>query len=122
MAPVATIRKSIVDLAVGKDHPSRRQVDRGGLGQHDLDVLLAAEDPADRSRDVRRAEGGRGHLVEQGLEEVVVRAVDHRDAHRGAFQGAGCGQPAEPGSEDHDVRQRPSHENAHPRENVVAPG
>ena len=112
----------IVDLPIGKDDPSRRQVDRSGLGEQDLHVILATENPADRSRDVRRAEGCSGHLVEQGLEKVVVRAVNHRDAHGGSFQGAGCVQPAEPGSEDHDVRQRPSHENAHPRENVVAPG
>ena len=39
-------------------------------------------------RDVGRAQGGRGHLVEQGLEEVVVRAVDDGDAHGRALQGA----------------------------------
>ena len=63
----------IVDLPIGKDYPSRRQVDRSGLGEQDLHVILATENPADRSRDVRRAEGCSGHLVEQGLEKVVVR-------------------------------------------------
>ena len=38
-----------------------------------------AEDPADRRGDVGRTERGGRHLVEQGLEQVVIGAVDDRD-------------------------------------------
>ena len=47
--------------------------------------------------------GGRD-LVEERLEEVVVRAVDERDVDRGAAQGARGDEPAEAAAHDHDVR------------------
>ena len=64
------------DRAVGEDDGPGRDVDGRGLGQDDLDVLLAPEDPADRRGDVARVQRGRRHLVEQGLEQVMVVAVD----------------------------------------------
>ena len=63
-----------------------RHVDGRGVGQHHRDVRLMAEDPADRRGDVRRAERGGRHLVEQRLEQVVIGPVDDRDSHRGTPQ------------------------------------
>ena len=84
------------ERAVGQDHPLGRQVDRRGIGQHDVDVLLSAEDPADGRRDVGGAQGGRGHLVEQGLKEMVVGAIDDGDPHRRAFQARAAVSPPKP--------------------------
>ena len=58
------------------------------LGEQHLDVGLAAQDVADRRRDVAGRQPGRRHLVEQRLEEVVVAPVDHDDVHARASQGA----------------------------------
>ena len=42
---------------------------------------LAAQDPADRRRDVARRQRRHRHLIEQRLEDVMVAAVDDRDAN-----------------------------------------
>jgi hypothetical protein len=52
------------------------EVDADGAAEQDLDVALAAEDRADRVRDLGGAEAGHRHLVEQRLKQVVVAAVD----------------------------------------------
>jgi len=49
------------------------------------------EDPADRCGNVGRAERGGRHLIEQGLEEVMIGVVDDPDSHRGPSKRAGCG-------------------------------
>ena len=58
---------------------------RGSIGAHlreqHLDVFLVAEDPADRRRDVARRQRCRRHLVQQRLEQVIVVAIEQRDAH-----------------------------------------
>ena len=76
----------VIDRAVGKHDPFLGHVDGRGVGQHHRDIRLMAEDPADRRGDVRRTERGGRHLVEQGLEQMVIGAVDDRDAHRGPPQ------------------------------------
>ena len=48
-------------------------------GLQDGGVLLAAQDLARGGGDVALGEDARGHLVEQGLEEVVRRASQDRD-------------------------------------------
>ena len=55
---------------------------RGHLAELDVDVLVVAEQLAQREGDVARGELRRRHLVEQRLELVVVVAVDQRDARR----------------------------------------
>lgn len=50
--------------------------DRGRLVENDGDVVLPAKNRPDRLGDFRGGEPGRGHLVEQGLEEVVVLPVN----------------------------------------------
>ncbi len=51
-------------------------------------VPLVPEDVADRRRDVTLGQDPRRKLVEQRLEQVVVRPVDHRDVDIGAPQAA----------------------------------
>ena len=41
-------------------------------------ILLFGEDAPDRRGDLRRREPGGCHLVEQGLEQVIIVPVDHR--------------------------------------------
>ena len=77
---------------VGADHPSH----------HHVDVLLALEDAPRRVGDVVGVEPGRGHLVEQRLEQVVVVRVDEHDVDRRLRQRLGGGEAAEARSHDHD--------------------
>jgi hypothetical protein len=86
---------------VGPAHLPVLQVDLLDLPEHDVHVLLAAEDPADRERDVRRGQRGRRHLVQQRLEQVVVVLVDEDHVDRAAVQLLHQVDPGEPGT-DHD--------------------
>ncbi len=69
----------------------------------DLDVLLAFEDLAGRRCDVAFGEDSGGHLVEEGLEEVVARSCEQCDLGVGAFQRLRCGESGEAGSDDDDA-------------------
>ena len=60
---------------------------------------------ADRVGDVAGREAGRRDLVEERLEEVMVAAVDDRQAHGRLAELARRGQPAETGADDDDVRR-----------------
>ena len=98
------------DQVVVRDRPVRqddrlpRHVDARGLGQHHLDVLLPAQDAADRRGDVARVQRRRRDLVQQGLKQVMILAVDQDHPHRRAPQHP-CGvQAAEPASHDHHRR------------------
>lgn len=55
-------------------------------------------------------EDGRGHLVEERGEDVVVVLVDHRHVHRGVVKGFRRGQSPEPGSDDDDSRIGRAHQ------------
>ena len=59
-------------------------------------MACVAEDVADGGRDIGRRERGRGHLVEEGLEQVVVLAVHQHDADRRMLEGPGGPQPPNP--------------------------
>ena len=50
-------------------------------------------------------EPGHRHLIEQRLKQVVIRAIDQRDAHRLALELARHVQSAETAADDHDMRQ-----------------
>ena len=50
--------------------------------QH-LDILLASHHAANRRRDVGRRQGGQRHLIQEGLESVVILAVHDGDADIG---------------------------------------
>jgi hypothetical protein len=93
------------ELAVAQRHFLRGKIDAGHVGEQHREVGLLAQDAADGRGDVGRGQRGGGHLVEQGLEDVVVLAVDDRDAGQVGRKLLRKGQAAEAGTEDDDVRE-----------------
>jgi hypothetical protein len=85
---------------VVEDHLARSRVDAADLAHLHRHVGLAAEDGPDRPSDVGGRQGGGGDLVEQGLEQVVVAAVDQHDLGRRARQRLSRGEAAEAGPDD----------------------
>jgi hypothetical protein len=82
-------------------------------GHEHRGVPLFAQEPADGHGDVARGQHRRRHLVEQRLEEVVVRAVDDRHVHRGALELLRRLDPREPAADDHHVRAAPAPLSSH---------
>ena len=89
--------------AVGEAQALVVGLDLRDLAQQHGDVLLPAQDVAQRRGDVRRGKTGGGDLVEQRLEQMMVAAIDQRDPHRRPFQRARGPQAAEPAADDHDM-------------------
>ncbi len=87
---------------VGMDG-ARTHVDARHVGQDHPQAPVVAQDVAGRRRDLPLREDARRHLVEQWLEEVMVRPVDQGHADRSQFQGSGGEQAAEARPDDHDV-------------------
>ena len=65
----------------GRDGP-RDRIDGVHLAQHHPERRMMPQDVADRRGDLAFREDAGGHLVEQGLEQMVVGAIDHGDPHR----------------------------------------
>ena len=84
-------------------HDPAVEIEVGHLGQLDAHVLGPPDDVPDRRRDLTRREHARRDLVEQGLEQVVVAAVDDRDVDRPVGEVADRQQPTEPPADDHDL-------------------
>ena len=61
-------------------------VDAGDAAEDHAGIVLAREQVADRPGDVGRRQGSGRHLVQQGLKQMVVPAVDHRDVDRAIAQ------------------------------------
>jgi hypothetical protein len=81
------------------------EVDTGNVGEPEAGVARA-DDAPDRVGDSLRLEAGRGHLVEEGDESVVVIAVDDGDADGSVLERAGGGQATEASADDYYVRTR----------------
>ena len=79
------------------------QVDVRDLAQHHLGVALVGQDLARRRGDLALGEDAGRDLVEQRLEEVVARPRDHRHVDVGPSQGLGPEEPAEAGTDHHDL-------------------
>ena len=78
------------------------EIEAGHLGQLDSNVAVLAHDVAQRLGDLSRRQHSRGDLVQQGLEEVVVAAVDQRHVDGSVPEGADGGQATEsPSDNDH---------------------
>src|ERR1019366_1183823 len=86
----------------GADDPLL-EVDAGDRGEPEVAVGDAAEDGPHRVRDVGGVEERRRHLVEEGLEEVVVVAVDQGHVDVDVTKPLHGGQPAEAGAHHHHV-------------------
>ena len=80
-----------------------RDIDGVDPGQDDVHVRLATQHRADRLRDVRRRKRGRRHLVEQGLEQVVIAPVDEGDLHGCVGERLRRLQSPEPTADDDDA-------------------
>ena len=107
MSPLA--RPGPFDLDGGVD-PGTLKWDRNGL------VVGVVQDVADGRGDLALGQDARGHLVQQRLEEMMVRAVDDGDAHRFALERPRGEEPAEATADDHHVvaavgRQGRAHRN-----------
>ena len=99
-------------VADGQRFAELVDVDLAGL---DVDVLhlpedraqvrVVPQDVADGRRDLALREDPGRHLVQQGLEEMVVGPVDEGDPHLGPLEGAGGEEPAEATPDDDDVVQ-----------------
>ena len=90
-------------LTAVQHHAVRGRVDGGHLAHQHRQVAardLIAQDVADGRRDGGRRQAGRGHLVEQGLEKVVVGAVDDDDFDVRVRQGFGRLQATEAATDD----------------------
>ena len=92
------------DLAILELHDATLAVDAGHAAQDHPHVGRLAQDRADGLGDLRRRQAGRGHLIEQRLEEMVVAPVDDRDVGIGAGEARCSTQAAETGADDDDVR------------------
>src|SRR2546421_393684 len=86
---------------VGRD-PAPREVDARDFDHAELEVRLAAQDTAYRLGDLLGLEAGRGDLVEERLEEMVIVPVEQHDVDRRSAERAGGPQAAEARAEDDD--------------------
>src|SRR5262249_15632218 len=90
------------DLMFADHHRAARGADGGYRPQHYARVALPARDRADRRRNIGRRQSSRRDLIEQGLEKVMVMAVDDRHVGLGAAETGCCRQPAKPRANNHD--------------------
>ena len=72
----------------------------------DVDGVVLGEDRPQWAGDVGRGELGRGDLVQEGLELVVVVAVEQRDVDVVLGELLGAPDPGEPAADDDDRRHR----------------
>src|SRR5678815_317783 len=86
-----------------KVHPPLSHVHRRHAAHQDVGVLVLAKDRTDRISDVAGAQGSCGHLVEHGLEQVVIGAINDGHMHRSTLEGAGGVESAEAAAQDDDV-------------------
>ena len=82
---------------------ARLDVDFLDESLQDRDVLLAAQDFARSGGDVALGEDARGHLVEQGLEQVVRRASQDGDIGVDLLQSTSSREACETGADDDDA-------------------
>jgi hypothetical protein len=66
------------------DEAAGVEIDADDFAEDDGRVPLVPEDVADRRCDVALRQNPRRNLVEQRLEQVVIRPVDHREVDVGA--------------------------------------
>ena len=92
----------VAQRTVAKLHRAALDVDVGDLVQDDPGVVLVAQHAADGTGDVGRGQAGGGHLVEQGLEQVVVASVDQHHLDGGVGQALGGSEASEAASDDYD--------------------
>ena len=91
-------------LAVARGDGSSGGVHAGDVGEVHVDVVLVGEHVTQRVRDVSTRELRGRDLVEEGLELVVVVAVDQRDVDVVVVgELLGATEAGEPAADDHDT-------------------
>jgi hypothetical protein len=80
----------VVELAAASDDAPGFDVDALYLAHEHGDIALLAQDVAQRRGDRGRGEAGCGDLVQQGLEQVVILAIDQRDVDGRVAQAPHC--------------------------------
>jgi hypothetical protein len=90
-------------FAVLDRHGPLLLVDAQDLAQQDALVGRAAQDGADRLRDLRRREARGRDLVKQRLEQVIVAPIDDSDVGDGAGQSMRGTQSTEASADDDDA-------------------
>ncbi len=86
------------DVAFLDIEPGDRAEQNGG-------IALPPQDVTQRGGDGRRREAGCRHLVEQGLEDMVVGPVDERHVHRVVPQGTGRPEAGKSATDHHHTWQ-----------------
>jgi len=70
------------NTAAFREHLAAPGINTRNFRQNDLGVLLPTEDTADWGRNISRRETRGGDLIKQGLEQVVVVAINDGDIER----------------------------------------
>src|SRR5207245_5052635 len=91
-------------LAVRELHDPALDIDGRRLAENHIRIFLTGYNGADRIRDIARIQRRSRHLIQQGLKEVEIAAIDDRHPRRRALQRFGGIQSAEAAAEDDDVR------------------
>ena len=94
----------VADLAFVGLHDFAGDVDALNREHQHGHILLAAHDVAYRPGDVRRCKGRRRDLIEQGLEAMMIVAVEDEDARSGAGKRLRSRNPGEAAADDDDAR------------------
>ena len=89
-------------LAIGQGHDPGGGIDADHFAHLHGDIALAAKDVPQRRGDRRRREARGGHLVKQGLEKMIIAAIDQRDFDRRPLELANRPQSCESAADDHD--------------------
>ncbi len=93
-------QRVVGNRALIEDDAAPGGIEIDGIGEQNLCVFLLAQQDPQRRRDFAWRQRTRGDLVQQGLEEVKVPAVDQRDGEIFVPQGP-CGvEPAETPADD----------------------
>lgn len=90
----------IGNRAIAQDHAAVGRVEIDGFAEQHFGVAMVLENDTQGRGDFAGREPAGGHLVEQGLEEVEVAAIDQGDRYRRAAQRLGNIQPAKSAADD----------------------
>ena len=93
----------IVEHVLFEMHLPGIQIDSGHLIHQGGDIFLRGQDAPQRLRNLRHGQTRGGHLIEQGLEKVVIPAVDQGNPEAFVGQLLGAGQAGEATTKDENM-------------------
>src|SRR5690606_14601077 len=71
----------VIKLLPGQSNAPFLQIDIDHIFHQHGEIRFVRENGANRLRDVGRGQTGRSDLIEQWLKKVMIRPINHRDAH-----------------------------------------